>query len=58
MGSVAEQLEMLLKAFVRLNELHAQPGDKCHMLANSIEFLRREIRIILAKGSGNKTEGV
>lgn len=34
----------LIQAYVELNKLSAAPGDKCHMLADSIKFIERMIR--------------
>ena len=48
-----ELLEILLKAYVELNRLHAQPGDKCHMLATSIHHVEKWINRIL-KGDWNE----
>lgn len=50
------QLEHLLKAYVELNKLHAEPGQRCHMLAMSIQFLQRQIRDLLKTPRGCKEE--
>lgn len=42
------ELQMLLAAYVELNRLHAEPGQACHMLADSIVFIQRQIRYVLA----------
>jgi hypothetical protein len=40
-------LVKLLEAYVELNKLNAQPGDRCHMLAMSIQFLERKITAVI-----------
>ncbi len=37
------RLQILIDAYVRLNEMHTQPGDKCHMLACSIAYVQKKI---------------
>lgn len=44
-----QKLSELLKAYVELNKLHSQPGEKCHMLADSIAFIQRKINEELKK---------
>ena len=34
----------LLKAFTEMTRIYTSPGDKCHMLANNLEFLKRMIK--------------
>jgi len=40
-------LEQLLKTYAELNKLSAAPGDKCHMLATSINFIKDQIRSVI-----------
>jgi len=47
----AEFMEILTNAYVEMNKLHAQPGEKCHMLATSIKFLERQIKELTKKGA-------
>lgn len=42
-----ELVQILVKAYVDLNRLHAQPGDKCHMLASSIKAIERLLREVV-----------
>lgn len=43
---LVEMLEILTRAYVELNKLHAEPGNQCHMLASSmhkIEALLKQL---------------
>lgn len=40
-------LDALLEAFIELNKLSAAPGEKCHMLADSLDFLKKQIKVEL-----------
>jgi len=42
-----DYLQALLDAYVELNRLHTEPGERCHMLAMSIQFLEKQIKVIL-----------
>lgn len=42
-----QELELLLRAYVDLNMLHAEPGEKSHRLWESIGFIQRMIREML-----------
>lgn len=44
-----EVIKKLLDTYVELNKLHAAPGEKCHMLAMSIQFVERLTRQLLKK---------
>ena len=48
-------LQLLLKAYVELQRLHAEPGDKCHMLAGGIIFIQKLIREEIKRQAGNPT---
>lgn len=41
---IIEMAKILTDCYVRLNQLHAQPGEKCHMLANSIKFIEKAMK--------------
>lgn len=45
--SNVEMLEALLKAYVDLNRLCAEPGEKSHKLWHSSQFIERQIREII-----------
>lgn len=40
-------LDLLLKCYIELNRISAEPGDRAHMLAYSIKFIERQIKGIL-----------
>jgi hypothetical protein len=40
-------LEALLNAYIRLNALNAEPGNKAYMLSQSIKFIRTKIHTLL-----------
>lgn len=42
-------LKILIEAYVSLNKLHAEPGPKCHMLAQSIHVIERLIKEVIKK---------
>lgn len=42
-----EILKTLVGAYVELNKLSAQPGDRSHKLWNSTEFLEKQIKAIV-----------
>lgn len=46
-------IEALLIAYVDLNRVSAQPGDRSHMLAYSIQFLERMIKQELKNGQSH-----
>ena len=41
------ELEVLVKALVELSKIYTTPGERCHMLATNIEFIKRKITTIL-----------
>lgn len=47
------ELNKLLDIYVELNKLHASPGQQCHMLADSINFIQRQISTLLKKRSSS-----
>lgn len=54
----SEILKILLDAYVRLNKLHAEPGGKCHMLASSLDFVKRQIATVMKQSlTRQKGEG-
>lgn len=44
-----EALKILLDAFVQMQRLSTEPGDKSYRLWHSTQFLEREIRKILKR---------
>lgn len=40
-------LQLLIEAYIALNRLNTEPGDKSHMLAKSLQFIERQIKLQL-----------
>lgn len=45
-------LEILTKAYVELNRLHTVPGERCHMLATSINTTQKLIQQLVKSSLG------